>query len=103
MNDTKEDLALKTQLTDFFQKEIRENFLAHGGDIELQSVENGVLTIKLNGACHNCPSAKVETEEFVEAKVKQRFPEIKEVHLTTGVSDELLKMAQEILNTRHKS
>jgi Fe-S cluster biogenesis protein NfuA len=90
------------EIKEFFQKEINYQFDQHGGGIEILSVEDNIVRFKLLGPCHNCPSAVSETEEFVATKVKERFPEIKDVILITGVSDELINMAKEILNKGKK-
>ncbi|MDR1831968.1 MAG: NifU family protein [Fusobacteriaceae bacterium] len=94
---------LKNELEQFFQKELRSGFLEHGGDLEFLSVEDGVVRFRLLGACHNCPSATFDAEEIVAVRVREAFPEVSDVILVTGVSDDLLRQAKEILARGRKS
>ncbi|MGF6906935.1 NifU family protein [Fusobacterium sp. PH5-44] len=85
-------------IENFISKEIRPHFSQHEGNIEIISHENKVLKFKFTGKCSNCPSATSETEEFVAKKLKEEFPEIEDVVLVTGVSDELIDFAKSFLN-----
>ena len=50
-----------------------------GGDIELVSVENGVVKVRLKGACAGCPMSQMTLANFVEKELKAAVPEIKRV------------------------
>jgi Fe-S cluster biogenesis protein NfuA len=50
-----------------------------GGDIELVSVEDGVVKVRLKGACCGCPMSQVTLSSFVERELKKELPEIKKV------------------------
>jgi Fe-S cluster biogenesis protein NfuA len=59
---------------------IRPNLQVDGGDIELVEVtKDGVVKIKLLGACHGCPMAQMTLKMGVEKFLKKEIPEIKEV------------------------
>lgn len=60
---------------------IRPTLQADGGDIELVEVDepNGIVKVKLTGACHHCPMAAITLKEGVEKVLKERIPEIKEL------------------------
>ena len=58
---------------------IRPMLSADGGGIELISVEDNVVKVKLTGACGNCPMAQLTMQSGVEQAVKQEVPEIKKV------------------------
>jgi len=60
-------------------EEIRPALQMDGGDAELISVEDGVVQVKLQGACSGCPMAMMTLVGFVEERLKQRIPEVKEV------------------------
>ena len=50
-----------------------------GGDIELLTIENNIVTVRLLGTCVQCPMS-VSTMKFgVEQKIKEFAPEITEV------------------------
>jgi len=59
--------------------EIRPLLQADGGDIELVSVEEGVVKVKLRGACACCPGAAQTLKLAVERRIKERVPEIVKV------------------------
>lgn len=50
-----------------------------GGDIELVGVENGVVKVRLKGACAGCPMSQMTLANFVETELKKVVPEIKRV------------------------
>jgi len=59
--------------------EIRPSLLADGGDVELLDVNDDVVTLKLTGACGNCPMAAMTLKFGIEQVLKQQVPEVKEV------------------------
>ncbi|MBN1522013.1 MAG: NifU family protein [Candidatus Aureabacteria bacterium] len=59
---------------------IRPSLQADGGDIELVDIsEDGVVKVRLKGACHGCPMSQVTLKMGVERMLKKEIPEIKEV------------------------
>ena len=60
---------------------IRPLLQADGGDIELVEVDetNGVVSVRLQGACRGCPSAAMTLKMGVERHLKEKVPEITEV------------------------
>jgi len=59
--------------------EIRPALLADGGDVELVDVSDGVVTLRLTGACHGCPMAVVTLRHGIESVLKEQVPEVEEV------------------------
>lgn len=60
--------------------EIRPNLQADGGDIDLVGITpDGIVQVKLRGACHGCPGAAMTLKMGVERLLKQRIPEVKGV------------------------
>lgn len=82
----------------FIEERIRPYMQGHSGDIELLSVEDGVVSIRLLGQCSGCPSAKYTVEDVIEGSLRKEIPEIKKVIVEQGVSKELLQMARKFLN-----
>ena len=75
---------------------------AHGGEIETDRLENGVLYVKLLGQCAGCPSADLTNETLVEAELKAALPELVEkVAVIQTVSDELWEQARRLLRDHH--
>lgn len=58
---------------------IRPTLQADGGDIELVDVVDGVVKVRLKGACGSCPSALMTLKHGVEAKLKEDIPEVTSV------------------------
>jgi len=59
--------------------EIRPYLQADGGDIELVDIEDGVVKVRLRGACAGCPGAQMTLRMGVERKLKESIPDVKEV------------------------
>ncbi len=70
---TKSDLYLKV---DEVIQTVRPNLQADGGDIELVDVVDGVVKVKLQGACHGCPMAAMTLQMGVERVLKSQIPEV---------------------------
>jgi Fe-S cluster biogenesis protein NfuA len=58
---------------------IRPNLQADGGDVELVDVVDGVVKVKLTGACGTCPMSTMTLKMGIERALKEQIPEIKEV------------------------
>jgi len=58
---------------------IRPSLQADGGDVELVDVVDGIVTVKLQGACAGCPMSQMTLKNGIERLVKQEIPEIKSV------------------------
>lgn len=58
---------------------IRPVLMADGGNVELVDVEEGVVKVKLTGACGGCPMSQMTLKMGIERVLKQEIPEIKEV------------------------
>jgi Fe-S cluster biogenesis protein NfuA len=50
-----------------------------GGDIELVDVTDGVVKVRLTGACGSCPMSMMTLKMGVENALKKEIPEVKEV------------------------
>lgn len=51
-----------------------------GGDVELVEVaSDGLVKVRLKGACGGCPSASITLKQGIERMLKQEVPEVKEV------------------------
>jgi len=60
-------------------KKIRPALQADGGDVELVDVSDGVVKLRLTGACAGCPMATMTLQHGIERVLKEQVPEIKEV------------------------
>ena len=61
-------------------EKIRPSLQADGGDIELVDVtSDGIVKVRLKGACGCCPMSTMTLQQGVARALKQEFPDIKEV------------------------
>ncbi len=58
---------------------IRPSLIADGGNVELVDVEDGVVKVRLTGACGGCPMSQMTLKMGIERLLKQELPEIQEV------------------------
>jgi Fe-S cluster biogenesis protein NfuA len=59
--------------------EIRPMLQRDGGDVELVSVEDGVVKVRLQGACAGCPMSQMTLRNGIEKVLKEKVPEVKAV------------------------
>ena len=60
-------------------EKVRPFLQRDGGDIELIDVQDGVVKVRLQGACGSCPMSKMTLKMGVEKQLKEEIPEVKEV------------------------
>jgi Fe-S cluster biogenesis protein NfuA len=61
-------------------EKIRPSLQADGGDVQLVEVsEDGIVKVKLTGACRGCPMSELTLKLGIEKALKQAVPEVKEV------------------------
>lgn len=60
-------------------KQIRPALQADGGDVELVDVNDGIVKLRLRGACAGCPMATMTLQHGIERVLKEQVPEVKEV------------------------
>lgn len=58
---------------------VKPSLQADGGDVELVSVEEGVVKVRFLGGCAGCPFRAITLKTGIERYLKERLPEVKEV------------------------
>jgi Fe-S cluster biogenesis protein NfuA len=58
---------------------IRPMLQADGGDVELINVEDGVVKVRLQGACAGCPMSQMTLKQGIERLLTQEIPEVRSV------------------------
>ncbi|MBQ9930925.1 MAG: NifU family protein [Firmicutes bacterium] len=89
---------MEEKIKKVLEEKVNPLLASHYGGARLTALENGVVYVKLTGACSACPSAQYTIEDVVKATLMEEIPEVKDVHLDTSVGDDLLEMARKILN-----
>lgn len=83
-------------------EKVRPTMRAHGGEIQIDRLENGVLHVKLLGQCAGCPSADLTNETLIEHELTAALPElVQKVVVVQTVSDELWEQAKRLLRDHH--
>jgi Fe-S cluster biogenesis protein NfuA len=74
----KESIMDKEQVQSVINK-IRPSLQADGGDVELVEIVNGVVKVRLQGACAGCPMSQMTLKNGIERLLKKELPEVKSV------------------------
>jgi Fe-S cluster biogenesis protein NfuA len=69
------DFIMKEKVEAALQK-VRPMLQADGGDVELVDVKDGIVTVRLQGACGGCPMSQMTLKNGIERILKQAVPEI---------------------------
>jgi Fe-S cluster biogenesis protein NfuA len=70
---------LKDKVKEVLDK-IRPALQADGGDVELVDVtDEGLVKVRLKGACAGCPMSQMTLKQGIESTLKQEIPDVKQV------------------------
>lgn len=67
---------IKEQVQQVIEKYVAPALRAHGGSIELVDVIEGIVKVRLKGACHGCPHSALTLYNGVRSVLIQHIPEI---------------------------
>lgn len=70
------------EIKQLLETHIRPAVAADGGDIIFDRFEEGIVYLKLRGACSGCPSSTVTLKAGIENMLKHYVPEVQEVRAT---------------------
>ncbi len=59
--------------------QIRPSLHADGGDVELVDIKDGIVSLRLKGACSGCPMSTMTLKNGIERILKTEISEVKEV------------------------
>ena len=59
--------------------QVRPALQADGGNVELVGINDGVVSVRLTGACGGCPMSTMTLKMGIEKVLKEQVPEVKEV------------------------
>jgi len=60
-------------------EKIRPALQADGGDVELVDVEDGIVSVRLTGACGGCPMSTLTLKMGIERILREQVPDVREV------------------------
>lgn len=74
------NMAIERELVEKALEKTRSVLRGDGGDVELVDVTNeGVVQVRLKGACGGCPMATMTLKSLIERVLKKELPDIKSV------------------------
>jgi Fe-S cluster biogenesis protein NfuA len=78
--------SIETRVLRALEK-VRPYLHTHSGDVELQSIDHGVVRLKLLGSCGSCPSSSVTLKSAVEDALYAAAPDIVEIIADTVAAE----------------
>ncbi|CAI5483186.1 unnamed protein product [Closterium sp. Yama58-4] len=76
----KEEVEMTVAAVDAALEAVRPYLIADGGNVEVAGISNGVVSVRLQGACGTCPSSTSTMKMGIEAELQRCFPtQLKEV------------------------
>ena len=73
------DSSMKARVEEVLNQ-VRPALQADGGDVELVDVsEDGVVSVRLTGACGSCPMSTMTLKMGIEKTLREQIPEVQEV------------------------
>lgn len=85
------------ELGRIIEERIRPQLAEHGGNLEVVSIKDGVLTVRLLGHCSGCPSANITAEQIIKKEIMEKIPEITDVVLDDGISEDMMAFARKLM------
>ena len=79
VGDKIEDDEISAQIRELIETRVRPMVAMDGGDIEFESFEDGVVFLRMRGACAGCPSSTATLKMGIENMLKHFVPEVVEV------------------------
>ncbi|MBU9713008.1 NifU family protein [Evansella tamaricis] len=72
------ETTIESQVQEVLDK-LRPFLLRDGGDVELVDVEDGVVKVRLMGACGSCPSSTITLKAGIERALLEEVPGVTEL------------------------
>jgi len=73
------DESIVKQLVELIDTRVRPAVAQDGGDIQLHAYREGVVYVRLKGACSGCPSSSITLKNGIENMLKHYLPDVQEV------------------------
>ncbi|MCF8495071.1 MAG: NifU family protein [Alphaproteobacteria bacterium] len=78
-SDNGPDSPLIAQIRELIETRVRPAVMMDGGDIVFESFEDGIVYLRMQGACSGCPSSTMTLKSGIENMLKHYVPEVLEV------------------------
>ncbi|MEN8236209.1 MAG: NifU family protein [Pseudomonadota bacterium] len=73
------DQEVVQEIKELLDSKVRPAVAMDGGDIQFERFENGVVYLKMQGACSGCPSSSATLKGGIENMLRYYIPEVTEV------------------------
>ena len=73
------DDEISAQIRELIDTRVRPMVAMDGGDIEFEGFQNGIVMLRMRGACAGCPSSTMTLKSGIENMLKHFVPEVEEV------------------------
>jgi Fe-S cluster biogenesis protein NfuA len=77
--DNSQDSEIVSQIKELIETRVRPAVMMDGGDIVFDSFENGIVHLRMRGACAGCPSSTMTLKSGIENMLRHYVPEVTEV------------------------
>lgn len=74
-----DDEELEERIAEVIDAEIRPGLRMDGGDCEFIGYDEGVVRLRLQGACSSCASSQITLQMGIERRLKEQFPQVEQV------------------------
>ncbi|WP_245905762.1 NifU family protein [Mycolicibacterium palauense] len=78
------DSTVLNQISDVLSREVAAYVGSHGGDIEVVSLDDDTLTVRLSGTCGHCTLRSTTLRNVVANAVQPKFPQVRKVRATNA-------------------
>lgn len=96
------NIQVDRNIEEALDKYVRPLLAAHGGNLEVLRVEEGIVYFQMKGACAGCSAADLTSEDLVNRELANHVPGFRKAVLERQVSQDLIDQARSILH-REKS
>ncbi|RWA16698.1 hypothetical protein MBRU_08205 [Mycolicibacterium brumae DSM 44177] len=73
---------LRRRVVELIERDVEPYAASHGGGITVESIDDGVLTVSMSGACKGCALGHKTLDDLVRETVTAHFPQITTVRAT---------------------
>ncbi len=78
-------LDLETRVRQALEQ-VRPYLRSHGGNVELLGISDGVVSLRLEGSCHSCPSSAVTMQQTIEEAIISKAPDVTAVQVEGAIT-----------------
>jgi len=82
---------------------VRPYLGSHGGDVELLTIDDGVVRLRFAGSCKSCPSSAATLELTVEDAIRAAAPEVTSVDVVAAEASPTVFSAESLLHRVHSA